>query len=87
MAKRGNEVDDNDAQQDRRLKRKKYEKELRKLQGELCRLQEPHLPGVLGGQLYSRTGIASNPAFDNGSTQDRAQHDHMSPHRAVRECS
>ena len=40
MAKRGNEVDGNDAQQDRRLKRKKYEKELRKLQGELCRLQD-----------------------------------------------
>jgi polyphosphate kinase 2 len=40
MAKRGNQDDGRDANGDGKLKRKKYEKELRKLQGELCRLQE-----------------------------------------------
>jgi polyphosphate kinase 2 len=40
MAKDGAETVGNDAQRDGKLKRKKYEKELRKLQAELCRLQE-----------------------------------------------
>jgi polyphosphate kinase 2 len=40
MAKGGNEAVGNDAQRDGRLKRKKYDKTLRKLQAELCRLQD-----------------------------------------------
>jgi polyphosphate kinase 2 (PPK2 family) len=40
MAKGGNEAGGNDAQRDGRLKRKKYDKTLRKLQAELCRLQD-----------------------------------------------
>jgi polyphosphate kinase 2 len=40
MAKGGNEAIGNDAQRDGRLKRKKYDKTLRKLQAELCRLQD-----------------------------------------------
>ena len=40
MAKGGNEAAGNDAQRDGRLKRKKYDKKLRKLQAELCRLQD-----------------------------------------------
>ena len=40
MAKDGAATAGNDAQQDGKLKRKKYDKELRKLQAELCRLQD-----------------------------------------------
>ena len=40
MAKDGDETVGTDAQQDGKLKRKKYDKELRKLQAELCRLQD-----------------------------------------------
>ncbi len=40
MAKGGNEAGGNDAQRDGRLKRKNYDKTLRKLQAELCRLQD-----------------------------------------------
>ena len=40
MAKGGNEAAGNDAQRDGRLKRKKYDKTLRKLQAELCQLQD-----------------------------------------------
>jgi polyphosphate kinase len=40
MAKGGNEAAGNDAQRDGPLKRKKYDKTLRKLQAELCRLQD-----------------------------------------------
>jgi len=40
MAKRATNADGNDATQPGKLKRKKYEKELRKLQAELCKLQD-----------------------------------------------
>ena len=40
MATQNEAVDREDAASDGKLKRKKYEKELRKLQGELCQLQE-----------------------------------------------
>ena len=39
MAKGGNETGADDEKHDGKLKRKKYDKELRKLQGELCKLQ------------------------------------------------
>jgi polyphosphate kinase 2 len=40
MAKESDERDDKNGDDGAKLKRKKYEKELRKLQGELCRLQD-----------------------------------------------
>ena len=40
MAKGGSEKGADDEKHDGKLKRKKYDKELRKLQGELCKLQE-----------------------------------------------
>jgi polyphosphate kinase 2 len=40
MAKRGEKDGVTDAEADGKLKRKKFEKELRKLQGELCKLQD-----------------------------------------------
>jgi hypothetical protein len=40
MAKRATNADGNDATQPGKLKRKKYEKELRKLQAELCKLPD-----------------------------------------------
>src|SRR5215470_12375032 len=40
MAKDGDDRDDKNGDGNGKLKRKKYEKELRKLQGELCKLQD-----------------------------------------------
>ena len=40
MAKDGNERSGDDEKHGGKLKRKKYDKELRKLQGELCKLQD-----------------------------------------------